>query len=172
MFHSTLPWISKTLFKNKQKRKRWNYTIQPWIQFHISCKISWRHSCLEYSCTRKRIKWKYKRTRTARLYQIEENGKIFWNIVGQQTKKGHPLNLGKKWDKIGHLNLESSNGCYRTPWRLCPQNFGSSLSPALWNHGVSIIVIIIQDGMNIVDVLAIMPFFVTLFMAEPLDVET
>ena len=26
--------------------------------------------------------------------------------------------------------------------------------------------------MNIVDVLAIMPFFVTLFMAEPLDVET
>ena len=40
------------------------------------------------------------------------------------------------------------------------------------NHGVLIIVIIIQDGMNIVDVLAIMPFFVTLFMAEPLDVET
>ena len=30
----------------------------------------------------------------------------------------------------------------------------------------------VQDGMNIVDVLAIMPFFVTLFMAEPLDVET
>jgi len=30
----------------------------------------------------------------------------------------------------------------------------------------------LKDGMNIVDVLAIMPFFVTLFMAEPLDVET
>ena len=35
-----------------------------------------------------------------------------------------------------------------------------------------IIIIIIQDGMNIVDVLAIMPFFVTLFMAEPLDADT
>ena len=35
-----------------------------------------------------------------------------------------------------------------------------------------IIVTNFQDGMNIVDVLAIMPFFITLFMADPLDVET
>jgi hypothetical protein len=30
----------------------------------------------------------------------------------------------------------------------------------------------LKDGMNIIDVLAIMPFFVSLFLAKPLDVQT